>query len=248
MASLWKHPNSSFWTACYTDRDGRQVKRSTKQADKKKALLIAVEYERLETVARKSGVNTRQMQKVLNDMLEKTNEETIKTPTAEKYLRDWLKTIEAKKSAGTYERYKHTVDLFLGSLGATAKSPITSISSSHIEDFLNARLKDGVASKTAVVDIKTLNVAFHRAERYAVILKNPVIPIAAGDFAGTAIKFFGFKLRPQGARLDGFAGIVRPEAGGFVASCAVGVNELNKPKRRVLLFVNGCHSTMQFVQ
>ena len=177
MASLWKHPNSSFWTACYTDRDGRQVKRSTKQADKKKALLIAVEYERLETVARKSGVNTRQMQKVLNDMLEKTNEETIKTPTAEKYLRDWLKTIETKKSAGTYERYKHTVDLFLGSLGATAKSPITSISSSHIEDFLNARMADGVASKTAVVDIKTLNVAFNRAERYAVILKNPVTAV-----------------------------------------------------------------------
>ena len=25
-------------------------------------------------------------------------------------------------------------------------------------------------------------------------------------------------------------------------ACAVGVNELNKPKRRVLLFVNGCHS------
>ena len=177
MASLWKHPNSKFWTACYTDRDGRQVKRSTKQTDKKKAMLIAVEYERLETVARKSGVSTRQMQKVLNDMLEKTNEETIVTPTVEKYLCDWLKAIETKKSAGTYERYKHTVDLFLGSLGATARSPITSISSSHIEDFLNVRLKDGVASKTAVVDIKTLNVAFHRAERYSTILKNPVTAV-----------------------------------------------------------------------
>lgn len=102
MASLWKHPNSRFWTACYTDRDGRQVKRSTKQTEKKKAMLIAVEYERLESLARKTGVSTRQMQKVLNDMLEKTNEETIVTPTTEKYLRDWLTGIETKKSAGTY--------------------------------------------------------------------------------------------------------------------------------------------------
>ncbi len=177
MASLWKHPNSRFWTACYTDRDGRQVKRSTKQTDKKKAMLIAVEYERLEFLARKTAVSTRQMQKVLNDMLEKTNEETIVTPTAEKYLHDWLNSVETKKSAGTYERYKHTVDLFLKSLGAAAKSPITSVSSSHIEDFLNSRLKDGVAPKTAVVDIKTLNVALHRAERYSVILKNPVTAV-----------------------------------------------------------------------
>ena len=135
MASLWKHPNSSFWTACFTNREGRQMKRSTKQADKRKALLIAVEYERLETLARKTGLSTRQMQKVLNDMLEKTNEESIATPTVEKYLSHWLKSIETKKSAGTYERYKHTIEIFLKSLGAVAKSPMTSISSSHIEKF-----------------------------------------------------------------------------------------------------------------
>jgi hypothetical protein len=74
------------------------------------------------------------------------------------------------------------------------------------------------------------------------VLWHPRIPIAAGDLAGGAIEFLGLKLRPQGARLDGFAGIVRPEAGGFIASCAVGVNELNKPKRRVLFFVNGCYN------
>jgi hypothetical protein len=69
-------------------------------------------------------------------------------------------------------------------------------------------------------------------------LWHPGIPIAAGDLAGSAIEFFGFKLRPQGARLDGFAGIVCPEAGGFVAPCAVGVNVLDKPERRVL-FLQG---------
>jgi integrase len=117
------------------------------------------------------------MQKVLNDMLEKTNQETIVTPTTEKYLRDWLTGIETKKSKGTHERYKHTVDIFLEHIGSVAKSPVTSISSSHVESFLNARLKRGVAPKTALVDIKTLNVAFNRAERYSVILKNPVTAV-----------------------------------------------------------------------
>jgi integrase len=110
-------------------------------------------------------------------MLEKTNEETIITPSTEKYLRDWLTGIETKNSHGTYERYKHTVDLFLDHIKGVARSPVTSISSSHIESFLNARLKDGVASKTVSVDIKTLSAAFNRAERYSVILKNPVTAV-----------------------------------------------------------------------
>jgi integrase len=177
MASLWRHPRSTFWTACYTDKDGRRVKRSTKQTDKKKAMLVAVEWERVEASARKSGISTRQIQKVLNDLLEKTNEETIVTPSTEKYLRDWLTSIETKKSKGTHERYKHTVDLFLKHIGSLSRSPITSVNSSHIEGFLNSRLKSGVASNTAVVDIKTLNVALHRAERYSVILKNPVTAV-----------------------------------------------------------------------
>ncbi len=177
MASIWRHPNSSFWSACYDDKDGRRIKRSTKQTDRKKALLIAVEWERVEIKARTTAVSTRQIQKVFNDLLEKTNEETIVTPSAEKYLRDWLTGIETKKSKGTFERYKHTVDLFLKNIGAVAKSPVTSISSSHIEGFLDARMKEGVAPKTVSVDIKTLNVAFNRAERYSVILKNPVTAV-----------------------------------------------------------------------
>jgi hypothetical protein len=135
MASLWRHPNSTFWSACYTDKDGRRLKRSTKQTDKNKAFLIAVEWERVELSARRTAVSTRQIQKVFNDLLEKTNEETIVTPSTEKYLRDWLAGIEAKTSPGTHERYKHTVDLFLKQIGPAAKSPITSISSTHIEGF-----------------------------------------------------------------------------------------------------------------
>jgi integrase len=177
IASIWRHPNSSFWSACYDDKDGRRIKHSTKQTDKKKALLIAVEWERVELQARRTAVSTRQIQKVFNDLLEKTNEQTIVTPSTEKYLRDWLTGIETKKSQGTFERYKHTVDLFLKHLGPVAKSPITSVSSSHIEGFLNERMKGKVAPKTASVDIKTLNVAFNRAERYSVILKNPVTAV-----------------------------------------------------------------------
>jgi hypothetical protein len=47
MASIWKHANSKFFTAGYTDKDGKQVKRSTKQTDRRKALTLAREFERV---------------------------------------------------------------------------------------------------------------------------------------------------------------------------------------------------------
>lgn len=174
MASLWKHPESKYWVACYTDRDGKQVKRSTKQTKRKEALTIALELERVEQQARRGTVTTLQIQKVLNDLVEKTTGDTIMTPSVEKYFKDWLVGIKAKNSEATAERYRHTVDLFLKHLKDKAKLPMTAITSAHIEAFLSERLGEGVAPKTASVDVKTLNAAFNRAERYAVILKNPV--------------------------------------------------------------------------
>lgn len=45
MASLTKRPNSQFWIACFTDRSGRRLKRSTKATDRKRAQKIADEWE-----------------------------------------------------------------------------------------------------------------------------------------------------------------------------------------------------------
>jgi integrase len=174
MASLWQHPKSSYFTACYNDKDGRRIKKSTKQTNRSKAMAIALEWERAEADAKQGNISTAQIQKVFNETVIRAGGSSIITPSTEKYLRGWLTGLETKNSKGTIERYKHTVDLFLKHIGSVASSPVTAISSTHIESFLNARLKGGVAPKTAKVDIKTLNVAFNRAERYSVILKNPV--------------------------------------------------------------------------
>lgn len=174
MASLWKHPNSKYWTACYTNRDGKQVKRSTKQTKRKDAWTLALEWERVEQQARRGAISTAQIQRVLNDLVEKTTGDTIITPSVEKYFKEWMTNVKAKSSKATAERYGHTVELFTKYLAEKVKLPMTAITSAHIEGFLSERLKGNVAPKTAIVDIKTLNAAFHRAERYAVILKNPV--------------------------------------------------------------------------
>jgi integrase len=177
MASIWKHPDSPYFTACYTNAAGTQVKRSTKLKDRNKAYQVALEWERVEQQARAGTLSTAQIQKVFNEVVEKTNGDSILTPSVEKYLNEWLLGKEVKNKPGTVERYSNTVRLFLKFLGEKAKSPLTTITSSHIENFLNHRLANGAAPKTAIVDIKTLSTAFNRADRKGIILKNPVLAV-----------------------------------------------------------------------
>jgi integrase len=174
MASLFKHPKSQFWSACYTDRHGRQLKRSTKSTDKAHAMRIAIELEHVEKQATAGTVTTTQLRKVMNDVSERITGDSIAAPTVKAYLTGWLAGIEVRNAEGTLERYQNTVNLFLAGLGERANQPITTITPHDIEDFLNKRLKDGAAPKTAIVDLKTLSSAFRRAEAYGTIFKNPV--------------------------------------------------------------------------
>jgi integrase len=174
MASVFKRDNSRYWTACFTSRDGRQLKKSTKTVDRNQALEIAIELERVERQARAGNLTTTQLQKVLDDVSTKVNGETLIAPTAEKYLGDWLLGVGTRNSPATLERYSNTVRLFLEHLGQKAQRPISILNAVDFEGFLNARLKMGCAPRTAIIDLKTLKIAFRRAENYGVILKSPV--------------------------------------------------------------------------
>jgi hypothetical protein len=46
VASVWKHPESQYWTACFRDQNGRQRRISTKETNENKALKIAEEFKR----------------------------------------------------------------------------------------------------------------------------------------------------------------------------------------------------------
>jgi len=177
MASVTKHPKSQFWTACFSGRDGRQMKRSAKTTDRNAALEIALELERVERQAKAGALTTNQLRKVLNDVSVKINGDTLTTPPVEEYLADWLNSIAARNAPATLERYRNTVKIFVASLNGRAKKPVTSVTPKDIEDFLTWRLNTGVAPKTAIVDLKTLNTAFRRAEAFGTILKNPVAAV-----------------------------------------------------------------------
>lgn len=177
MASIVKREKSRFYTACFTSRDGRQLKRSTKTTDRRQALHIALELEAVEKRAQAGVLTTTQLRKVLNDVSEKVTGDTLVCPSVEEYLTDWLKGIQARNSPSTLIRYSNTVKLFLANLNGKAKKTMSSVIPKDVEDFVTERLNSGVAPQTAIIDLKTLNTAFRRAEAFGTILKNPVAAI-----------------------------------------------------------------------
>ena len=110
-------------------------------------------------------------------MSEKVTGDTMIAPSVEDYLNEWLAGVVTRNSPATDERYANTVRLFLLDLTGNTKQPVTAVTSKDVDHFLTSRLKSGAAPKTAIVDLKTLNTAFRRAEAYGTILKNPVAAV-----------------------------------------------------------------------
>lgn len=175
MASLTKHPNSRYWTACFTDRNGKQRKRSTKLTDKRKARKFANEVEAVERAAREDQMTTVQLQKVLSEVAASVTGEGLDTPTVEGYLvEDWLKSVRAGKSNSTYLHYEKSVRSFLEGLGERRTMNLTAVTPKHISDFVSTLRGAGLAPGTVIGHVKALGTAFRRADKFGLILKDPV--------------------------------------------------------------------------
>lgn len=174
MATIFKRPKSPFWFACYSDRNGKTVKRTTKSTDRATATRMALDWEKLERASKAGSATMVTFQKVVSEMAEQVTGESIPSPKVREYLRDWLDGVRLTTAPTTLERYSNTVTLFLDAIKAAADQPLRGLTPRHIEQFLNQRLASGVAPKTVIVDVKTINSALRRAENYGLIDKNPV--------------------------------------------------------------------------
>jgi integrase len=171
MASLTLKKDCKNYIACFTLPDGRRTNKSTGTTDKKLAQKLADEWEQASKEASKGQFNEARARKVLNDILRRAGEDTIHSDTVEVYLRDWLK---GKDNEGTNERYTHSVDLFLASLGQKAQSYLSSVSHKDVLKFIKTRQDAGLAPKTILIDVKSLNIAFNLAKKLHIIQDNPV--------------------------------------------------------------------------
>jgi site-specific recombinase XerD len=100
-------------------------------------------------------------------------EETLRAPSVNDFLNQWLTNKVACKSKGTSTRYGVAVTDFLASLGNRIAKPLTSLTTGDVERFLNYRTDKGLAPQTLVLDIKIIGAALNHARRQGIITTNP---------------------------------------------------------------------------
>ena len=168
MASLWKRENSKYWTACYTDKTGKQRKRSTGTTDRKEAQKIAEEYE---TAARRRRT-ARQVRQVIADLHHEFTGEELPTVTVASYMQGWLERKKPETAPSTLAFYAKTVKKFLTFLGDDGKQDLAEITREHVTRFRNEESKT-LAAKTANHDLKCLKMIFKAARRDSALVEDP---------------------------------------------------------------------------
>jgi integrase len=168
MASIWKHPQSRYFTACFRDHHGRQRRISTKETNRKKAQKLADEYEK----AARTKRTLKQAQAVLDRLHEELSGEKVVRISLRQYLDDWLKAKEAETARTTMIFYRGSLNKFLHFLGNRSDEPIREITKQDVVAFRNSLIKQ-VSAKTANHDLKALKMMFKSARRDKVITEDP---------------------------------------------------------------------------
>jgi integrase len=115
-----------------------------------------------------------QARKVVADIMERAGgEETLRAPSVDRFLKEWLAGKVERKSKGTSTRYGVAVAEFLASLGNRAAKPLTSLTTGDVERFLTCRTEKGLAPRTMVLDMKIIGAALNHARRQGIITTNP---------------------------------------------------------------------------
>lgn len=197
MASVWKHPESKYWSACFTLPDGRRVKESTKLTNETKAKRVA---NLLEAEAR-SGINERDARKLAADLHEKygmtepgalelvsklyerLGGRTLARASVAEYFEQWEGRKRAEVAASTVKKYAEVKRHFLTFLGDGARRDMTSITARDIAAF-----RDDMAKRLAVgtvnIALKIIRIVFADAARAKLVPSNeaadvPVLKVSS---------------------------------------------------------------------
>ena len=211
MASVWKHPNSSKWTACYTLPNGTRVKKTSKLTNRKAALELAVN---LESAARR-GLTEAQARNLVADLYARLNTERLASQTVADFFEQWLARKKVEAKSGTFKKYESVVKQFLAHLGERRQKDISAITSRDVaafRDSLAGRLsigsanialkivkigfasafRDSLISINEASKVKTLTKSSDRGERrpFTIAELRQVFAVASGEWRGLLLTSF----------------------------------------------------------
>ena len=169
MASIWKHPKSRYWTACFRDEHGRQRRVSTKEVNRTKAGKIAEAFES----ASRQKRTLRQTREVIERLHAELSGQSVSRLSLRAFALEWLKLKAPEIAPRTTESYRKGVSRLLGYLGPLADEPISEIAKSDLVAFRNALAAAGLAPKTVNHYLKCARMLFRAARRDGVLGEDP---------------------------------------------------------------------------
>ncbi len=184
MASVHRRPRSPYWHAAFRGPEGRLILRSTKQQNRGKAEAVAKEFERATQLAKAGLLVEDQARKVVGAIMERAGGgDTLRSPIAAVFLREWMAGKELNKRARTADRYRPIIEGFIESLGIRSQRPLLAVTAEDVQRYINGRIEEGCAPGTVQVDGKILRTAFNRARRMGLISTNPAEAVELPDRA-----------------------------------------------------------------
>jgi integrase len=168
VASLTKRSTSQFWVACFIDRHGRRLKRSTATVDRKRAQKIADEYE----AAARRKRTALQVRRVIIQLHQEITGDEVSQTSLRNFLNSWLERKAPEIAHSTLAFYRNAANKFLAFLGDTADADLTEITREHITRFRNEEAKR-FAPKTVNHEVKFLRMIFRAARRDALVGDDP---------------------------------------------------------------------------
>jgi integrase len=168
MASVWKHPQSRYWTACFYDVSGRPRRVSTKTTDRRLAQRLANEFEKASRTKR----TLTQLEKVLRTFHEELGGEGFEKRSLRVFCAEWLEEKEPSVSDSTKKFYRKTVEKLLEYFGERAEQPITEVTPGDLVRFRNTLAKQ-TSPSTVNHDLICVRMIFKAARQFGRISEDP---------------------------------------------------------------------------
>ena len=168
---------SKFWYWCYTAADGRRLKKSTKETDRRKAKLAGQAIEDGEALLKSGTASEDQLRRIFNEMRTRLTGKPVYDPSVKQWFERWRESEKPAVSASTLARYKQISDDFLDSIGPAANLRLEMLTTDEVLKFRESLVGKGMAPMTINLSLKILKRAFKVALDEGILGRNPVATV-----------------------------------------------------------------------
>jgi integrase len=181
MASIHRHPNSRYWYCTINLGQSRQLQRSTKHTDRRKALLFA---QKLETATRGGSLTEIQARKILAELYAINNPgEKLPGSSVQEFFQSWTANKIRETAPATSKTYRRAGGLFIESLGGRAGLDISAITPRDIVRFRD-QLATRLSTSSANHAVKVVRMALKDAQAQSLVTANVAVgvrPVKSAD-------------------------------------------------------------------